>query len=375
MKACSSAGTRSVRRRNRSGVTTFAQLARARTVEVDDLVAGECSEAALRSEYDNLHEQIVTAHGGDDPAGCGQKSRWMFSRSRLLAIAAAVAAGSPARPLRAQSLPTLRAGTVGDDESTPFVYGGERGLFRAAGIDVSAQRAPNGAAVVAGVLGGSFDLGKSSLIALFAAHLRGLPITLIAPGSEYNADAPVVGTVVRSDVPWRTGADLNGKILAVSGINDFLAVAVRTWVDAHGGDSSTLKLIEIPMSASPAAVESGRVDIAAVTGPFPAYRARHPGSCACSLIRPMRSRRTSSSARGSARPRSRAGAPTTCGAFCACCAMRLRTATTTMPRTVDMVSRFMGMDPHEALDRDPVDARCHPGHPQDSTAHRRGSAR
>jgi NitT/TauT family transport system substrate-binding protein len=191
----------------------------------------------------------------------------MHARSRFLATVAAGTAGS-ARPVRAQTLPQLRAGTVGDDEATPFVYGVARGLFRSAGVDVSTQRAPNGAAVVAGVLGGSFDIGKSSLIALFAAHLRGLPIVLIAPGSEYNADEPVVGTVVRSDVPWRTGADLNGKILAVSSINDFLAVAVRTWVDAHGGDSSTLKLIEIPMSASPAAVESGRVDIAAVTGPF-----------------------------------------------------------------------------------------------------------
>jgi hypothetical protein len=58
---------------------------------------------------------------------------------------------------------------------------------------------------------------------------------LIAPGSEYNADEPVVGTVVRSDVPWRTGADLNGKILAVSSINDFLAVAVRTWSTRTAG--------------------------------------------------------------------------------------------------------------------------------------------
>ncbi len=219
-------------RRNRVGVAAFAQLARARTVEVDNLIADERSESMLRSEYHDLHEQIVTPRtAAMILPGLRTEERPMFSRSRFLAIAGAVAAGSPARPLHAQTLAVLRAGTVGDDESTPFVYGSERGLFRAAGLDVSAQRAPNGAAVVAGVLGGSFDLGKSSLIALFAAHLRGLPIMLIAPGSEYNADAPVVGTVVRADVPWRTGADLNGKI--PGGLRDqrfSCRRGVRTWV-------------------------------------------------------------------------------------------------------------------------------------------------
>ena len=61
---------------------------------------------------------------------------------------------------------------------------------------------------------------------------------------------------------------MNGKIVAVSALNDLFSIAVRAWVDAHGGDSSTLKLLELPTSAVAVALTSGRIDAAVMIQPF-----------------------------------------------------------------------------------------------------------
>ena len=191
------------------------------------------------------------------------------NRSRRSFVVTAGAALAAIRPAGAQTpLAKIHLAAASDDETIPYVYAQEHGLFRQAGLDVQAEKVTSGAAAVAGVIGGSFDIGKSSLIALFAAHLRGLPVTFIAPGGEWNTDSPVIAIVVRNDSPIKTGADLNGKTLTVSSINDLYAVAAKTWAASHGGDPAAIKLIEIPMSAAMPALDVGRVDAATLTEPF-----------------------------------------------------------------------------------------------------------
>ncbi|MGA2393066.1 MAG: ABC transporter substrate-binding protein [Candidatus Lustribacter sp.] len=163
----------------------------------------------------------------------------------------------------------IHAASSIDDDATPFIWAIQSGLFAKNGIDADLQRATSGAASVAGVIGGSFQIAKSSVTSLCTAHARGLPLVWIAPGGEYDSSLPpVIGLIVRADGPVKTGSDLNGKTVGVSALNDFFSLAARAWTDAHGGDSSTLKLTEIPMSQSSAAVASGRIDAAIVVQPF-----------------------------------------------------------------------------------------------------------
>ncbi len=173
---------------------------------------------------------------------------------------AARAAGAPA---------VIHAASSIDDDATPFVYAIQSGLFRRYDIDADLQRSTSGAASVAGVLGGTFQIAKSSVTSLSAAYARGLALTWIAPGGEYDSTAPqVIGLIVRADGPIKSGAELNGKTVGVSALNDYFSLAARAWTDRHGGDSSTIKLTEIPMSQARAAVETGRIDAAIVVQPF-----------------------------------------------------------------------------------------------------------
>ena len=172
------------------------------------------------------------------------------------------------RLAQAQELTPLRATSAIDDAATPFLYAMDTGLFRKNGFEASLERATNGAAAASAVVGGSFEIGKSSVISLLSAHVRGLPLVIVAPAGDYDSARPSAALAVRADSPLRSGADFNGKTVAVSALNDSFSLSMRTLVDAHGGDASTLKLIEIPMSASAAAIANGRIDAAVLIQPF-----------------------------------------------------------------------------------------------------------
>jgi NitT/TauT family transport system substrate-binding protein len=188
------------------------------------------------------------------------------SRCSFLAGATAFAlAGSAAR---AQSAPTPihMAGAVNDDV-TPMLVAIQNGSMKRAGIDITLDKATSGSAVSAGVVGGSYQIGKSSVAGLITAHAKGVSFVFVAPGGLYEASAPVTALMVRSDSTAKTGADLSGKTVAVSAIGDLYTIALKGWVDQHGGDSTTLKLIEIPLSSVPAALETGRIDAGCLEEP------------------------------------------------------------------------------------------------------------
>jgi NitT/TauT family transport system substrate-binding protein len=192
-----------------------------------------------------------------------------LSRARLLALGgAALLAPAAAYGADAPAMMTLRAASSSNDEVTPFLYAMESGMFKRAGIDAHIDRLPSGSTIVAGVLGGAFDIGKSSMPSLLAARGKGLPLTCLAPGGEYSSEHPSFGLVVKSDSPIKSGADLNGLTAAVSAIDDLYTIAMKTWVDAHGGDSATVKLVEVPISTVAATVASGRVAVGTLTQPF-----------------------------------------------------------------------------------------------------------
>jgi NitT/TauT family transport system substrate-binding protein len=51
-------------------------------------------------------------------------------------------------------------------------------------------------------------------------------------------------------------------------LNTLGEYGVRAWVDAGGGDATTLRFVELPFSEMPAALATGRIDAAYVAEPF-----------------------------------------------------------------------------------------------------------
>jgi len=86
-------------------------------------------------------------------------------------------------------------------------------------------------------------------------------VTIVTGTDLHRATNPVQGIFMASaSSPLHTGKDFNGKTVSVPGLGGTQNYAVRAWVDAGGGDSSTLRFVEIPNSSVPAAIIAGRID-------------------------------------------------------------------------------------------------------------------
>jgi NitT/TauT family transport system substrate-binding protein len=175
-------------------------------------------------------------------------------------LAARTSAGAQ-QPLK------MTLGAVPEESVTPALWAEQSGMFLRAGLDVDVQSQGSGTAIAAGVAGGSYAVGKSSLGAIISAHSHGLPFVLVAGGSRYDAKNSYSKLAVKADSPFKTGADLNGKIIAAPALNDLTTIATKAWIDQHGGDSSTVKVLELPFAAIPDALAASRVDAGFIADP------------------------------------------------------------------------------------------------------------
>jgi NitT/TauT family transport system substrate-binding protein len=167
----------------------------------------------------------------------------------------------------AQALTAISIGGVPEESATPALWARQSGIFRRSGLDVTIEPQNSGSAISAAVVGGSYAIGKSSLVSLIIAHAKGVPFVLVAGGGLYDAKNPNFGLVVKADSPLKTAADLNGKSVAVSALNDLYAIGTKAWMDKNGGDSSTIKFLELPISAVADAIAAGRVDAGGLIDP------------------------------------------------------------------------------------------------------------
>jgi NitT/TauT family transport system substrate-binding protein len=187
-------------------------------------------------------------------------ARRLLGIAALIAVCTGLAGAQPA-------LTVVRVGGVQTDDITPLVYAIRTGMFRREGLDVQSVASNSGAATAAAVVSGSYEIGKSSLLSLMNAHLRNVPLTVIAAGVVHDTRNPFAKLVVAADASYASGRDFDGKTIAVSALNDLSQVAIDAWVDKTGGDARTVHFVELPVSAMPAAVAEHRVDAAFVLYP------------------------------------------------------------------------------------------------------------
>jgi NitT/TauT family transport system substrate-binding protein len=186
----------------------------------------------------------------------------MLRNVLAVAVALMLAAGATRASVAAPALQTVRIQTIATDDATPILYAQQAGLFAKAGLDVQIDKAGSGAAIAAAVLSGSYDIGLSNLVTLMSAHVRGVGFTLLAPAGTYYSKTPFSELVVAHDSTASSGKDLDGKTIATPALDSLSTLVISNWVDRHGGDSRTLKFVEIPISAAQAALELHRVDAA-----------------------------------------------------------------------------------------------------------------
>jgi NitT/TauT family transport system substrate-binding protein len=184
----------------------------------------------------------------------------------LLGLTTIAGAIGRARPALAD-LETIRITGLITEAMCPLYYAIRTGRFARAGLDVQYTPNNSGAAAMAAVVSGALEMGSSNTLSICSAHMRDIPVTIAAPQVLYTTRTREAMLQVAVNSAIHTGADLNGKTIAVPTLAGINALAAKAWVDKNGGDASTLKFVEMPNASQPEAIAQHRIDAAILEPP------------------------------------------------------------------------------------------------------------
>lgn len=199
--------------------------------------------------------------------------RGLFSlkMSSLAYVATALIALSPSGvspASAADALPVVRVQQLSGDDCANAFYAQAMGFFKNAGLDVQISQIASGPVAAQAVAGGAAEIAVANAVTVAAARLRGIPLRFIAPAGIAAQNALEVVVMVPKDSSVKTAADLNGKIFGVNAIKALPQLSAMTWMDKHGGDSKTVRFVEIRPPEMGAALETHRIDAGVVFEPF-----------------------------------------------------------------------------------------------------------
>jgi NitT/TauT family transport system substrate-binding protein len=187
--------------------------------------------------------------------------------SALSAIAAAAAAGI-APMARAQAAP-LRVGILPIIDTAPFYAAQQLGYFKDENLTVETTVVRGGAAGIPALAAGSLDVLYSNSPSVVLAIDRGIDLRVILQGSKIGRQPPDPGGLVkRKGDPFKTGKDLEGKIIVCNALRDLGWMFAVNWIKATGGDPERVQIIEAALTAQAEMLKQKRVDAALMLDPF-----------------------------------------------------------------------------------------------------------
>jgi NitT/TauT family transport system substrate-binding protein len=135
-------------------------------------------------------------------------------------------------------------------------------------VDVAISMMNSGPVIANAVTGGSLDVGAMNSGSIAVARSRGIPLKFFAAAASGSPSLMTDVIMVRKDSPIHTGADFNNKTVGIVATKTMQYAAFLAWVDKHGGDSKTVKFIEIPFPEMVGSLDQRRVDAAIPVEPF-----------------------------------------------------------------------------------------------------------
>ena len=172
-----------------------------------------------------------------------------------LALVLLAACSPPSNP----STTTLEIGLPTDVTSfanADIAVADQEGFFRDAGLTVHVKNLSSGVPVVQGVVGGSLNIGASSIEPVVNAHTQGGGLVII--GS--SADRLTVSLVTPKSVA--TPADLRGKRLGIQQVGAFREVMTRMVLSGAGLTPADAEYVPVDANSYTSALTQGRIQAA-----------------------------------------------------------------------------------------------------------------
>lgn len=188
---------------------------------------------------------------------------------RFLSVAAAMllsatVAGATIRPASAQTLKTVRVGSVGASAvNWPVFVANEKGFNKAEGIDVQVTYVGNVANTVQQLVAGAFDIANSTFDSAIRAIAKGGNAVMVGGmTTKYPYSIMVAASVQKV-------GDLKGKRIVLPFPKDLLTIVWNRWVREQGVDPKEID--QVYDGATPNrfnALAAGAVQASLLTQPF-----------------------------------------------------------------------------------------------------------
>lgn len=169
-----------------------------------------------------------------------------------------------------KQMSAIKAGIIPVADAGGFYVAMARGFFKDRGLNVSEEPIAGGAALVPALESGALDVGFSNILSVIQASEKGLDTKCLTGALKKGGDGEGLALMLASKHKGTISdaAGLDGKTIAVNTVANINQLVAMAWVDANGGDASSLRFVAVNFPDMPAALTEGRVDAAIVAEPF-----------------------------------------------------------------------------------------------------------
>lgn len=143
----------------------------------------------------------------------------------------------------------------------------DQGFFDKRGLDVDLILAPQGGAIIEGLISGSAEIGTPTPTVFLQAVDSGLDQVALAATNAFPEQSKS-GVLARSDTSIHSAQDLVGKKVGVPGINGLLDVVFRKWLADKGIDTKKMTYVEASFPQMSDMLRASTVDAVVAVDPF-----------------------------------------------------------------------------------------------------------
>lgn len=166
-------------------------------------------------------------------------------------------------------LETVKVGVIPVIGLIPHFVAVDQGFYEAHGLTVEQTPMPGGAALVPALESGELNIGGTNPVSPMQAIEQGLDVQCIAEITRKTAEGGLPFVMApKHDGKIKTGADLEGKTVAVNTLANMHHIVAASWVREHGGDASKVEFQAVDFADMIPALLEGRVDAAMLDEPF-----------------------------------------------------------------------------------------------------------
>jgi len=185
---------------------------------------------------------------------------------RAILVAAAAFAAAFASPLHAQT--KIAVGYTAAIDSAPLFIATDKGFFQKRGIEVTPQLIAVNSLIPPALVSDSIQIGMPTATTFLQSVDGGLDLVAISGLNVTHNDDINFAIVTRAGTDIKKPKDFIGKKVGVPGLNAFLHVMFREWLQKNGVDPKKITFVETAFPQMNEIMKSGSVDAVVSTEPF-----------------------------------------------------------------------------------------------------------